>query len=126
MKIAKISLVLLILVVLASCSKEEITEPKVSKLNDLTAPAQFSWSTGKVVELEITGLPTNIFFQSTLSIASLNGDIYYSGMYDLSKDLHAQLILPSTETEVIMSYGKLTKNLPIAGSKIVYSFIPVE
>jgi len=117
-------------VVLVSCSKDKIgsidpvnNEP--TKINDIIVPTAFTWSTGKMITINVTGLPTIFPVTSTLVIGSTDGTELYKDFHDMSQDLTIKVTVPAIETVLKLTYGSVTYDVPITGSKADFSFIPV-
>jgi len=117
-------------VVLASCSKNKIgsidpvnNEP--TKINDIIVPAAFTWSTGKIITINVTGLPTILPVKSTLTIGGTDGTQLYKDFHDMSQDLTIKITVPAIETVLKLTYGSVTYDVPITGRKADFSFIPV-
>ncbi len=101
-------------------------EPKAeeSALTKVTVPADFNWSTGKSIEVIITGLPTVISVRSTLEIMLTNRTVIFSALHDMSNNMILSLVVPSETSSLILKYGSVEETLTLANNKAEYSFIP--
>lgn len=121
---------LLVAGILVSCVKFPDPDPGPVKpadkitLGDAKVSDTFSWSTSKNVEVIITGLPTFVTVQSTLSISLQDGTRLYSLFHNMSKDLKLSIIVPSETTSLTLKYGSMEYNLKVIGNKADFSFIP--
>ena len=109
------------------CKKSENTAllPLPKTLNDLKAADSFKWSTGTPVELRITGLPTVVPVQSTLAVGRIDGTVLFTSLHLMSEDLTLTLTVPSTDTVLLLQFGKVTYHVPILSQMAFFSFIPV-
>ncbi len=120
----------LAVIMITSCKKSEITEPapvpvKPTTLSDMKAPDSFNWSTGQVVTVKITGLPTVIPVKNTLSVSLTNGTKLFSRMHQMDQDLAIKVRIPAVEKQLLLNYGSTTKTIDIEDGIAQYSFIPV-
>jgi hypothetical protein len=111
---------------ITGCKKSEVVTPEpATTLNDLKASPTFGWSTGTLVELKITGLPTIVPVKSTLSISRTNGETLFSSLHQMDQNLTINLTVPSTEKELTLKYGSVSYPVAIVNHQAVFSFIPV-
>lgn len=121
---------ILIAWILVSCVKFPDPRPGPIKPSDKITMGEakvsdsFSWSTSNSVEVIITGLPTIVTVNSTLSISLQDGTRLYSLFHNMSKDLKLSIIVPSETTNLTLKYGSMEYNLKIIGNKAEFSFIP--
>lgn len=111
------------LLILNSCQKnEEKIIPR--NLEELQAPESFSWTTEKVVNLSITGLPTIVPVQSTLSVELPDGTKVFSRNHLMSENLNLALTVPSTVSQLKLRFGQNEYLLDNLSTSVSFSFIP--
>lgn len=110
---------------LFSCQKENNFTSTDKNLNEIQVSSAFNWSTGKTVDVTITGLPTEIPVNSTLIISLRNGSTLYQGSYEMNQSGVIQVTVPDSETQIILKYGSVEHILPVVGNKVDFSFIPL-
>jgi hypothetical protein len=131
MKAAKlIAIILFTSVVSISCVKQNLPDAGTlptdkQKLADAKVPSDFNWSTGKNVELTITGLPTILPVKNTLTISLPDGNKLYNAYHEMSVNLKLTLVVPATVNELKLKYGSFDEILKIVNNKAEFSFIPV-
>jgi len=95
------------------------------KLNEISVPGNFNWSTSMNVEVSITGLPTVIEIKNTLKITLTDGTTLYSALHKMSENIKISLTVPNETSSLIIIYGATQQNIPIVDKKAEFSFIPV-
>lgn len=113
-----------LLLLLFSCNKEENFTPTYKSLKEISVSSSFKWNTGKTVNVTITGLPTLIPVNSTLTISLNDGSSLYQGSYFMDQSTVIQVTIPDSETEIRLKYGSVEHILPVEGNKADFSFIP--
>jgi NurA-like 5'-3' nuclease len=113
-----------LIIFLFSCRKENNFTPPYKNFSEIQVSSEFNWSTGKTVEVTITGIPTEIPVNSTLTISLKDGSNLYQGFYDMSQSTIIKLGIPDSETEIRLKYGNVEHILPVTGNKVEFSFIP--
>lgn len=108
---------------LTSKFEEKNPSQGATNMNELVAPTNFSWTTGQKVEVNITGLPTTIPIQRTISIKGSN-DTFYNGYFLMSTDHKMTLLIPSSEKELTLKFGTVTVKSLIQEGKATFSLIP--
>ena len=113
-------------VLFTSCEKilDDTSNATPSKLSELKVSDDFNWSTGNTIQLTITGLPTEVPVQSTLTISMTNGTTLFSEFHQMDQDLTLSITLPSSEKELVLKYGSLNQTVTILNNKADFSFIP--
>lgn len=127
MKKLGILVLLATMLMIQSCMKDYTDQvpPSDIKLQDLKVSSSFSWSTSKVIKVNITGLPTQVPVFSTLTISLANGSNLYQGLHEMSENVSLQVIVPAEETTLRLMYGTFDNSMPIEGDHADFSFIPV-
>lgn len=114
-----------LLIFLFSCRKEDNFTPTYKNIKEIQVSSEFNWSTGKKVDITITGLPTEIPVNSTLTISLSDGSSVYQGTYDMNLSSVIRINIPDSETEIRLKYGSVEHILPVVGDKVDFSFIPL-
>jgi hypothetical protein len=114
----------------SSCVKQNLPKPgetpvEKTKLSDSMVPDSFTWSTGKNIELSITGLPKVMTIKNTLLITLPDGIKLYNAYHDMSTNLKLTLVVPATVTQLKLKFGTYDETLTILNNKAEFSFIPV-
>lgn len=120
----------LAVIMITSCKKSEIPEPapapvQPTTLSDMKAPDSFNWSTGQVVTVKITGLPTVIPVKNVLSVSLLDGTRLFSRMHQMDQELTIKVQIPALEKKLLLSYGAAMETIDIKDGIAQFSFIPV-
>jgi len=110
--------------VFTSCSKNNDTVSTPTKLADLKASSTFNWSTGKTVDVTITGLPTVEKVNSTLTIGLADGTVLFSRMHSMDENLTVSVIVPTTQTALTLKYGANTYTVAIVNGHASFTFVP--
>jgi len=114
-----------LLIFLFSCHKEENFTPTNNNIKEIQVASTFKWSTDKTVDVSITGLPTEIPVNSTLTISLNDGSNLYQGSYDMNQSKVIRINIPDSETEISLKYGSVEHILPVEGNRVDFSFIPL-
>lgn len=126
MKTPLFLLLLLALAAFTSCSKEfEVPSTPPANLSELRASPDFTWNTGKTVEIDITGLPTPEPVFSTLAIILDDGSIIYQAMHNINTNTRLSVVVPYISDSLNIRFGSNRYTLPVMSGKVVFSFIPV-
>jgi hypothetical protein len=111
----------IISITLFSCKKEETSinpiPDRPSSMSELTATSDFGWQTVNNVKVKIQG--SHIM---TTSIMTANGNVYFKGMVKPNAKIETTIALPSTITEILVSYGPFTKVVKIVNNTIDCTF----
>ncbi|OYU96029.1 MAG: hypothetical protein CFE21_06355 [Bacteroidetes bacterium B1(2017)] len=114
--------------IMVSCKKnlQESATPsiaKASKVSELKASETFKWKTSKSLVLNVAGINTLTPINRTLIVSSLDGkSIYYSSLQLMSATTIINLVVPATNTEVLVTYGKIKKVIPISGNILQFDY----
>lgn len=111
-----------------SCVKLDPTDRSIKpneKLNEISVPGDFNWSTSKKVEVSITGLPTVIEIKNTLKVTLADGTTLYSALHKMSDNIKINLTVPNETNTIVIIYGATQQSIPIVDNKAEFSFIPV-
>jgi hypothetical protein len=127
-KIKQILILIFVATLVLSCVKLDPPDRGIKpneKLNEITVPGDFNWSTSTKVEVSITGLPTVIEIKNTLKITLAEGTTLYSALHNMSENVKISLTVPNETNSVVIIYGATHQNIPIVNKKAEFSFIPV-
>lgn len=106
---------------LFSCKKDDDSNNPIpnrpDSITNLTASPDFSWQTIKNVKVTIQG--SHIM---TTTIKTANGEIYFNGMVKPNAKVETTIAIPSTITEILVSYGPFTKVVKIVNNTIDCTF----
>jgi len=117
---------LLAFVGLTSCSKDLAdTSEHPANLSELRVSPQFSWSTGKTIEIDITGLPTPEPVYSTLTISLNDGSNIYQATHNINSSTSFTVVVPAATDSLGLRFGSNQYKLPVGTGKVDFSFIPV-
>ncbi len=114
-------------IIFASSCKKELIGPVnngADNLNDIQVEPSFNWSTGQVVDINIIGLPTTIPVKSTLVISLNDGAVLYQCSHAMNIDVTINVTIPTTETQLLLKYGKIEYVVPVVNNHANFSFIP--
>lgn len=127
MKLLGCSLLLGLMILFNSCMKgyDDIIPPSTGNLKDIKVSSTFNWSTSKTVDVNITGLPTEIPVISTLIISLGDGSSLYQGWHNMSQSGIIKIVVPVVADKVKLRYGTTEYILPISDNKVDFSFIPI-
>lgn len=113
-----------VLILLSSCRKETDEIPISGKLNSIQVSPTFNWSTSKTIDVNITGLPTEIPVISTLIISLEDGSSLYQGSHAMNQTKVIQITVPVIADKIKLKYGSVEYILTIETDKVDFSFIP--
>ncbi len=113
-------------ILFTSCKKNDTVTPSSppTTLQNLKVSGSFNWSTGNVVELKITGLPTTVPVKSTLMVSLPDGTNLFSRLHQMDENITIKLVVPNTAKELTLTFGTNTYPVVISGSQALFSFIP--
>jgi len=110
--------------IFSSCMKEHDVLPATPDSQKINVSSDFNWSTEKVVELSIKGLPTVVPVFSTLIVKMENGGVLYQWRHEMSKNIAIKVVVPCQMQNLSIRYGNVDYYLPILDDKVLLSFIP--
>jgi len=113
-----------VLILLSSCRKEIDDLPISGKLKNIQVSPTFNWSTSKTIDVNISGLPTEIPVISTLIISLEDGSSLYQGAHDMNQTKVIQINVPVVVNKIKLKYGSVEYILAIEADKVDFSFIP--
>lgn len=105
--------------------KEDISSGAVD-MSELKVSKDFNWSTARVVEVSITGLPIPSYVtpsKATLELESEN-QVYYSGFHAINENQKIVITLPASNNTVNLKFGSINQTLNIVDDKVNFSMIP--
>ncbi len=112
----------------SGCKKNEIVptvKTPAKTLSELKAADSFNWSTGSLVEVKITGLPTTVPVKSTLTIGLADGTTLFSKLHRMDENTAITLMVPATVRVLTLKYGTVAYSVDIVNRQASFSFIPV-
>jgi len=117
---------LLAFIGLTSCSKQ-LDDPSQhpANLTELKVSPHFTWSTGKTIEIDITGLPTPEPVYSTLAISLGDGSNIYQATHNINSNTSLSVVVPAEADSISIRFGSNEYKLPVGTGKVDFSFIPV-
>ena len=99
--------------------------PKATKVSELIATENFKWKTSKTMVLNVVGLNTSIPVSRTLIVSSVDmKEIYFKNLQLMSQTNVSTFVIPSKVTEVLISYGKISKKITLSGTIIQFNYTP--
>ncbi len=112
---------------LTSCIKDfdDLPAPVPDNLKEINVSSNFDWNTSRNIDINITGLPTQIPIFSTLTISLNDGSNLFQMNHEMSKTIKLELVVPNLEENIKIKYGTMEYTLPIENNKVAFSFIPV-
>ncbi|MCE1201304.1 MAG: hypothetical protein LWX09_04295 [Bacteroidia bacterium] len=122
----KLSLILLsiLALTLVSCKKDNVNPDKPKSIEDLQISANFDWKTTQNVSVLIQGLQVPVSVSRTVYIASPEGQEFYKGMQAINANMTYNLVVPAYLREVKVSFGTISKTLPIRNGIVAFDYIP--
>lgn len=118
--------------VFASCSKKALNpfDPSangnnttVTSFKDLKVSPSFGWTTTNEITLHITPLTQASNINNTLLIKTENGEVLLSKNQNMAEAFTGKILVPSTETKLVVSYGSITKTVTIINNQITFNYI---
>ncbi|MBK7029889.1 MAG: hypothetical protein IPH45_12045 [Bacteroidales bacterium] len=111
---------------LTSCIKDfdDLPAPVPDNLKEINVSSNFDWNTSRNIDINITGLPTQIPIFSTLTISLNDGSNLFQMNHEMSKTIKLELVVPNLEENIKIKYGTMEYTLPIENNKVAFSFIP--
>jgi hypothetical protein len=104
----------------------ENTSIGAKNMSELKVSPDFDWSTSKLVEITITGLPALSDIAAVKSTLSIKGQdkLFYSGFHSINENMTFNMAVPSTETKIQLKFGSIEQEATIENNKVSFSFIP--
>ena len=118
--------VILGVLTLSGCKKTEssVSPETPQTIFDLKVSLDFNWKTVKAVTVNISGLPVPVKVRNTFYVKSADGKaIYYNDLLEMDQNYTIQVSVPSYETQIVASYGTISKTLDISGSTVSFDYI---
>lgn len=117
-----VTLAVLILLSLTQCLSTDDPRPtEVTKTTELNISPSFDWNLTSEMEFSVTGIPGAVDNRKTLILHS--GDIiWYKELYNINQNISRKIHIPEDVTSVTITFGDFSKNIPITGGKIEFSF----
>lgn len=118
--------------VFASCSKKALNpfdssansnNSAVTSFKDLKVSPSFGWATTNEITLHITPLTQASNINNTLLIKTENGEVLLSKNQNMAEAFTGKILVPSTETKLVVSYGSITKTVTITNNQITFDYI---
>jgi hypothetical protein len=115
---------LLIVLFTTGCKKNDEVVPETPEtIFDLNVNPSFDWKTSKEITLNVTGLPVPVTVKNTIFIKSADGkSVFYTDQLEMSKNYTIKFSIPSHLTQVVISYGTITKTSDISGSSLSFDY----
>lgn len=121
----KINLLIVLLVgvmLITSCQKEEIQAPvvdakKPQNMNELVASPTFNWKTTKKYQITITGN-----FNDVITIKSKSGIVFHKGFMKSGTSYKLNLTIPTSEKSIQLIYHGQDAECALTQAAITYSF----
>ncbi|MBK9292259.1 MAG: hypothetical protein IPM52_11625 [Bacteroidetes bacterium] len=109
----------------SSCQKDPIIKPeKPGSMADLKVSNQFDWKTTQNVEVQVQGLQLPVQVQRTIVISDGQQAVFYKGMQAMNANVTYNIVVPAYLRELKVSFGTISKTLPIQNGKVVFNYIP--
>lgn len=116
------------LLALTACKKEVDTPEglgkKANSFNELKPSEAFNWSTGKEVQVTLSGYNTSRNGMGMLKIYGEDNAIYFQGSHQNDQTFMGKIVVPAHVMSVRMSYGITEKTLDITGNQVINSLVP--
>jgi len=118
--------------VFASCSKKALNpfDPStngsntvVTSFKDLKVSPSFGWTTTNEITLHIIPLAQASNVNNTLLIKMENGEVLFSKNQNMAEACTEKILVPSTETKLVVSYGSISKTQTIDHNQITFDYI---
>ncbi len=116
-------LIMMAFAVFMSCERND--PGTTTDFERLVVADPFTWSTGNTVMLTVTGLPTVIPVTQTLSVSLPDGSVILRQTHSMDASAELPLSVPNTVNELVVTFGTLRWQVPVAGNQASVSFIPV-
>lgn len=118
--------------VFASCSKKALNpfDPSansnnsaVTSFKDLKVSPSFGWTTTNEIILHVTPLAQASNVNNTLMIKMENGEVLFSKNQNMAEAFTEKILVPSTETKLLVSFGSIAKTETIINNQITFNYI---
>lgn len=118
-------LLFLTALVVSSCRKEVPPTPdKPATTIDLKVDPSFDWKTSKDITLNVIGLKgVSPSIGNSLIIRSSKGETIFRDYLMMDTDYSIKFTVPSTETEVLLVYGSISKSIALTSPTITFTYI---
>ncbi len=113
------------LLLMASCQKDPIDKPdKPASIEDLKVSSSFDWKTTQNVRVQVQGLQVPVQVMRTITISDAGQTIFYKGIQAMNANAEYNLVLPAYLKEIRISFGTISKTMPIQNGSVVFNYIP--
>ncbi len=118
--------------VFASCSKKAPNpfDPStngnnsaVTSFKNLKVSPSFGWTTTNEIILHVTPLAQASNVNNTLMIKMENGEVLFSKNQNMAEAFTEKILVPSTETKLLVSFGSIAKTETIINNQITFNYI---
>jgi hypothetical protein len=115
----------------ASCTKlkevdnsPNLNQNKATSFKTLKVSDNFNWNTSELVKVNVSGLNTLTKITNTMIISSEDQKtVYYTANIEMSNTFVAELTLPKNVKNVKVSYGSISKVVPIQGNTANFNYL---
>lgn len=115
----------IMMIALASCQKDPYVKPdKPASIEDLRVSSSFDWKTTQNVKVQVQGLQVPVQVMRTIIISDAGQTTFYKGMQAMNANAEYNLVLPAYLKEIKISFGTISKTLPIQNGSVVFNYIP--
>ncbi len=118
-------LAILAILTTSGCKKSEteVVPETPQTIFDLKVSPSFDWKTTKIVTIEISGLAVPVTIRNTFYVKSTDGKaIYYNDLLEMDKNYTIRVSLPAYQTQVVASYGAISKTLALTGNTLSFDY----
>jgi hypothetical protein len=112
--------------ILSGCRKTEspVIPETQETIFDLQVSPEFDWKTMKTVSVNISGLSVPVKIRNTFYVKSVDGKaIYFNDLLEMDQNYTLRVTIPAYVTQMVASYGTISKTLDINGNAINFDYI---
>ncbi|HMM11178.1 MAG TPA: hypothetical protein PKE03_03690 [Bacteroidales bacterium] len=93
-------------------------------MEKLKITASFDWKTTQNVQVQVQGLQVPVQVMRTIVISDGQQAEFYKGMQAMNANATYDLVVPAYLKELRVSFGTISKTLPIQNGIVVFNYIP--
>lgn len=116
-----------LLIAFTSCKKDlntDIPSEEVLEFQNLSVSPDFDWKSTRSLEVKVEGVDLNgRSITNQLSIFDENGKELFSAWQEMSANTSIDLVVPSKDEYITVSYGSIRHTLLIDNNTVVFNFL---
>lgn len=89
----------------------------------IVTTSSFDWSNTKQVSLAVQGMAVDENEINTLTVKLKDGSVVFQYAMNMNESITSAFVVPSSATQVVISYGAISKTETIVNNSVSFDFI---